>query len=96
MTRRLAAKVDINQAEIVAALRRCGATVQSLASIGHGCPDLLVGYREINYLMEIKDGNKAASRRQLTDDELCWLSDWRGQAFVVESIDDALAIIGAI
>lgn len=31
-----AAKIDRNQPEIVAALKRCGATVQSLASVGDG------------------------------------------------------------
>ena len=52
---RRAAKVDDNQAEIVATLRYVGCSVTSLASIGRGCPDIVVGYNGVNYLLEIKD-----------------------------------------
>ncbi|HJP47915.1 hypothetical protein [Acinetobacter venetianus] len=45
---RRAAKIDANQTEIVKALRKFGASVQSLASTGKGCPDLLVGFRGMN------------------------------------------------
>ena len=54
---RRAAKVDANQAEIVQALRQIGAVVQSLAAVGNGCPDLLVGYRNRLFLLELKDGS---------------------------------------
>ena len=54
MTPRTAAKVDANQADIVAALRRIGATVQCLHQVGHGCPDLLVGWHGENILLEVK------------------------------------------
>ena len=42
------AKIDDNQPEIVKALREIGCSVQSLASVGGGCADLLVGYQGIN------------------------------------------------
>ena len=42
---RRAARTDSNHEEIVKALRAVGATVQSLAGVGHGVPDLLVGYQ---------------------------------------------------
>lgn len=42
---RRAPRTDANQAEIVAALRTRGALVQSLAGVGAGVPDLLVGWR---------------------------------------------------
>lgn len=41
---RRAPKIDRNQPEIVEALRKAGAFVQSLAGVADGCPDLLVGY----------------------------------------------------
>ena len=41
---RQAAKVDDNQAAIVEALRSLGASVESLAAVGKGVPDLLVGF----------------------------------------------------
>jgi len=42
---RRTAKVDANHREIVDALRRIGAGVQSLAGVGNGVPDLLVYFR---------------------------------------------------
>jgi len=90
---RKAAKTDRNQIEIVGVLRQIGASVQSLAATGKGCPDLLVGYRGINYLMEIKDGEKVPSARELTIDQKHWHSLWRGSVYVVKSVDEALKIL---
>jgi Holliday junction resolvase len=58
--------------QIVTALRAAGATVQSLAGVGKGTPDLLVGYKGQTLLMEVKDGNKSPSARLLTEDQLKW------------------------
>ena len=88
------AKVDANQREIVAALRRAGASVQSLAPVGKGVPDLLVGFRGRNVLLEVKDGQKPPSARKLTDDEQVWQWGWKGQVLTVESVDEALDAIG--
>lgn len=85
-------KVDSNQPEIVAALREAGACVQSIAAIGAGCPDLLVAFRGANYLLEVKP---PGSERRLTRLEVEWLENWRGQAAVVSSAEQALDIIGA-
>jgi len=90
---RKAAKTDRNQIEIVDALRQIGASVQSLAATGKGCPDLLVGYRGINYLMEIKDGDKVPSARKLTIDQEHWHSVWRGSVHIVKSLNEALKIL---
>ena len=90
---RRAAKVDQNQPEIVAALRKIGATVQPLHGVGAGCPDILVGYRGRNLLVEIKDGSKPPSARKLTPDQVEWHINWRGQVAVADSIGAAIAII---
>ena len=87
------ARVDANQKAVVAALRAAGATVQHLHSVGQGCPDILVGYRGRNYLLEIKDGDKPPNKRRLTRDEGRWHRRWRGQVAVVESVAEALAAI---
>jgi len=92
---RRAAKVDANHADIVSALERVGAIVQSLAAQGSGVPDLLVGYRGINYLIEVKDGSKPPSKRTLTSAQQDWHQQWRGQVAIVHSEDDALTVIGA-
>lgn len=93
---RRAAKIDANQGEIIRALRAVGATVQPLHTIGRGCPDLLVGYRSDNALLELKDGRKPPSARKLTPDEADWIGQWRGTVYVVTSVDEALRAIGAL
>lgn len=93
---RRAAKIDRNQPEIVAALERVGAVVQHLHAVGAGCPDLLIGFRGANWLAEVKDGALPPSGRKLTDAQIRWHLLWRGQVAVVESVDDALRLIGVV
>ena len=89
-------KIDANHGQIVKALRAIGATVHSLASLGAGCPDLVVGRLGKNYLLEIKDGARCPSERRLTEDEKSWHASWRGQVCVVNSVDEALKAVGAV
>ena len=92
-----AAKIDANHEAVVLALRAAGATVQSLASVGKGVPDLLVGYQGKTLLMEIKDGFKPPSARLLTEDQLRWHGSWKGGALaVVDCPDAALRMIGVL
>lgn len=93
---RRAAKVDANQAQIVAALRDIGATVQPLHTVGGGCPDIAVGYMGVTLLLEIKDGDKVPSKRKLTPDEVEWHEAWRGQVDVVEDVEEALSVVLAV
>ena len=90
---RRAAKVDNNQTEIVAALRKIGATVQPLHAVGQGCPDILVGWRGMNTILEIKDGKKPPSARKLTEDQEKWHAAWRGQVTVVETVEQAIEAV---
>lgn len=91
---RRAAKIDANQPAIVAALRKAGATVQSLAAIGDGCPDLLVGYCGLTALLEVKDGSKPPSARQLTPDQQQWHQNWTGGILaIVPDIETALRVL---
>ncbi len=91
-----AARVDANQPLITAALRQVGATVQPIHTVGKGCPDLLVGYRGENFLLELKDGDKRPSARKLTSFEAEWHETWRGKVFVVCDVKEALTAIGAL
>ena len=84
-------RVDINQVEIVRALRKCGCTVQNLSAVGKGCPDILVGYNGINYLMEIKNDKANKSDKVLTPDQVGWHGLWRGHVVVIETIEEALS-----
>jgi len=90
------AAVDANQSEIVAALRAVGGSVVDLSSVGAGCPDVLCGYRGVNYAVEIKDGDKFKSQRKLTPAQSLFHACWRGQICVVETVDEALRAIGAV
>lgn len=93
---RRAAKIDRNQPEIVSALRKVGATVVTLAAVGKGVPDLLVGFRQSTYLLEVKDGQKPPSDRQLTPDQIDWHVAWTGgPCAVVSCVGEALSFIGA-
>lgn len=89
-------RIDRNQPEIVKALRKVGASVQSLAELGRGVPDLLVAYKGVWYLMEVKDGLQPESRRRLTEDEQNWHDSVRAKVSIVKSVDEALAVIGAV
>ena len=93
---RRAAKVDANQAEIVKALRQIGCSVEHLHSVGRGCPDLLCGFKNNNYLLEVKDGNKPKSGRKLTPDQVVWHQSWRGRVYVVESVEQAIEIVNKV
>ena len=94
MSRR-ASKVDDNHAAIVRALRDVGATVLSLAAVGGGCPDLVVGFRTTNYLIEVKDGAKPPSARKRTPAQAHFAETWRGSHSLVNSPREALQAIGA-
>ena len=86
-----ASRVDSNQPEIVATLRGMGCTVQHLHAVGKGVPDLLVGVRGVNLLVEVKvEGGKINALQQE------WHSAWRGQVAVVHNIDEAAELVQGV
>lgn len=94
---RYARKVDANQAAIVAAFRALGASVLHLHTVGAGCPDLLVGIRGVNVLVELKDGSKPPSARRLTPLEEQFCASWRGrQVVVVERVEDVARVLSEV
>lgn len=90
---RTRARVDDNQTLIVQTLRQYGASVQPLHTVGKGCPDLLVGFKGVNFLIEIKDGLKIPSKRRLTPDQQNWHELWAGQVTIVTNCAEALALM---
>ena len=81
---RRAAKVDANHGEIVEALLSVsGVKVHSLAGIGGGCPDLLVGARGLSFLAEVKNPNKLNGNRLFNPDQQKWIREWTGSAVVI-------------
>jgi hypothetical protein len=94
-----AAKVDANQAEIVAALRAIGCKVYVSSSFGQGFPDLVVlTPRRHVVLLEVKDGAKPPSARKLTPEQVKFHNEWDGgPVHVVDSIQAAIdAVTGGV
>ena len=71
-------RTDGNQQAIIGALRDEGLSVCSLASVGGGAPDLLIGSAGQTFLVEVKNGGKSPSARTLTADQRRWVKRWTG------------------
>lgn len=68
--------------------RRMGATVSITSLVGFGFPDLVIGFRGINVLVEVKPPGK-----DLRDDQKTFHKGWKGQVAVVESQDDLIKLL---
>lgn len=89
-----ARKVDANQAVIVDTLRKLGASVISLHDAGSGIPDLLVGFRGVTKLIEVKNPD---TKGKLNERQLHWHAVWRGDPVaVVYTVDDVIALFPAL
>jgi hypothetical protein len=71
-------------------LRAVGASVRDTADLGDDFPDLVVGFRKATYLLEVKrPGGEFRKGQALA------AATWRGGPWIkVESLDEALAVIG--
>lgn len=89
-------RTDANQKDIMDKLRCIpNLSVISTHTIGKGFPDIIVGYKGKNYMIEIKDGAKWKSQQKLTTDELLFHMKWKGQICVCNSFDQVLKLINA-
>ena len=92
MRQRHASKIDANQEGIVSSLRKAGCFVQII-----GQPfDLLVGWKGLWNVLEVKDGAKPPSAQVLTPAQLDTLAKLRNMApvHVVRSPIEALEAVG--
>lgn len=92
---RRAPRKDANHVEIVNAMRQWGVFVVDLAGAGDGITDTLCGWRGAWTLVEIKDGKKSPSRRQLTPAQLRFHADCADHGLpcrLVASVDEALSL----
>lgn len=90
---------DSNQAEIERELRRVGAEVIDCTVAPQLGFDLLVAFRGQLFVVEVKDGTKPVSARQLTDGESKRREqlEYKGVPYnVIENTEQALQLIGAI
>ena len=86
---RYAARVDANQTQIVSALRGAGAYVWII-----GLPvDLLVGYKNHTFLVELKSG----PRKRLTKLQADFFENWSGSTLArIDNPEAALRMIGVV
>jgi hypothetical protein len=83
-------KVDTIQRPLVTLLEAHGATFQSMAAVGRGCPDGIVGFLGETAVVEFKSGARAAKRKSKTADQQAeWRRKWKGSmCWVVTSWPD--------
>jgi hypothetical protein len=81
---------DGNHAELERQIRQLGASTLDLSGVGRSAPDLLVGWRGHNILLEIKTDKGKLSKGQIT-----WHDEWRGNVYVVRTFEDVLHILEA-
>jgi len=84
-----AKRVDANQSDVIKALQEIGAKVTDLSRNGGGVPDLLVFYRGLTMLLEIKvPGGK------LNPLQVKWHAEHEGyMVYVVRSVEEAIAAV---
>lgn len=81
---------DSTHRDIRDGLRRLGCDVEDTADLGDDFPDLVVGYRGITYLLEVKSPGKKLRPGQAEK-----MRAWRGGPRVkVESLADAMKAVG--
>ncbi len=95
----MAYQTDATQAAIVAALRAAGCSVCHIASATGqaGIPDLLVGRRSVNYLLEVKVrvGKRNPRSASLSPGQVEWHRNWRGApVWIVTTPEEALRAVG--
>ena len=82
-----AARRDANERDIVSALRKLGWSVSQTGPL-----DLVIGKRSRTVLIEVKDGSKIPSKQKLTRSERKFIESWRGEVYIVRSVEDAVSV----
>lgn len=91
-------RTDDNHKDVVTELRQAmpDASVFDASGCGKGFPDLVVGWQGKNYLFEIKDPEKPASRRSLTEPQQGFHLEWKGQVHIAHSAAEICATIARL
>lgn len=83
---RRAARVDVNQRQITKELRAAGYSVAITSQLGKGFGDIVVGYKGVNLIVELK----ATSKDKLTPHEVEFQSNWKGQYLIAWSSEQII------
>jgi hypothetical protein len=80
---------DANQSDIVKTLEQIpGLKVFDLGAVGDDFPDIIIGYKGVNYLVELKTERGRVSAGQDTFNK-----EWTGQTDICRSLDEILELI---
>ena len=83
-------RVDENQKQIIHTFIALGASVLNLSRVGEGCPDILIGYKNVSCLVEIKRNEQS----RYTDSQVKFMQNWRGGPVSrIDSVDAAIRLI---
>lgn len=86
------ARVDANQRELVAYAEAHGASWQSLANIGDGVPDGLLGLHGHTFLCEFK-----TAKGSLTEDQREFIRLWRGSpVHILRTTEDVERLLSTV
>ena len=85
-----AKKTDSNQQEILNDLKRLGISYFVASGVGAGFPDIVVGFRGLNWFIEIKTETGKQTKPQIKFEE-----SWQGQYAICRSTEQVLEVIGA-
>ncbi len=94
----MARRVDDNQREVVAALRKMGCLVHITSDLGSGFPDLVcskncsTGNKKI-FLIEVKNGKRSPCKQRLTPDEAKFHEIWKEHVVIINSVDQAIDFV---
>jgi hypothetical protein len=85
-------KSDLNQKRIIDVIRKCGATVANLSGCKlAGFPDLLIGYRGQNILVEVKNPE---GLNRISEVQREFAEKWRGgQVHYVRTVEEAVELL---
>ena len=87
---------DANHTEIVDFFRKAGAVVDDVSALADLGYDIIVNFRSTVVLVEVKDGDKPPSARQLTDSEKAARAKHGNRFALVESIEQARGLLNSI
>lgn len=90
---RRAAKTDANQSDIIKVFEQLGVSVEDTSGAHNGFTDIVVGYKGITVLVEIKNSANVPSKRRLTDDQVKVHDRFQGAITVVETQEQAIALV---
>lgn len=84
-------RTDNIQTETVLKARSLGATVKIMSNVGGGFPDLLIGFKGINWIFELKSKKGILSPKQER-----FIANWNGSVYVSRDPDEVVDILRSI